>query len=841
MFAAMSEYLEKRVVLAVAQRPFESNGHTFCTLAPVMHEGGMVVSTEDFPRCGLVWWMLRAGTSGFAEPGRLVMAQLEEAVRWDPDDENSMYYQALIPSVEPVRSSHLVEILRVPSLSIKNEVDLVNTRDLVRLSHPPTSKVLIDWKDDIYGPFSAHFEPDEDKNEYSVRLEIEGTGKRVSRISSLDFDTLCGQYVRELKAEVTHEPRSPIEERVSLNQCTYRVLLGDGLARLEHSASETVRLVADEDLIRTASKQLFTRKKKQQLTALLSDLTEMLDEVGNNDSSSRIQGICRSLRGNVDQSTEMARAILDSGAIQPQIDREMISHARRYIEERSTTLSAEIQENVEREQERLSRVRLECNQFEDDFHRTKNHRLAEVEEEVAEVRRKNDEYFRGQHGEIAKKQEELSEQRALVRSNLEAVASRFEASRHEIVNEFLSLLPLLEQMGIASGRNSVAAPPISEGRVDEPTNLVLPSFVSRHVETDSVAEVDFFERFKAHVEESGFRYRLIDLQSFHLSVKCCDITILGGVSGTGKSSLPGLYAEALRGDGEDDGSKRYLHVGVSPAWLEMRDLTGHVNALTRSFQPAETGLFEHTIFAQEESNKKGKDSGLYLVCLDEMNLAHVEHYFSGFLQALSRPSTQRYLRYFDSTAVSESSMFSRWASVRLPQSLRFVGTVNFDETTKQLSSRLLDRANMIVLGQGELASIPLAERSPSHAVAGPPITQKILQSWTQQRPLGRRESKIIDEIRPLLADLGCPLTPRRYRAMCLFVASGGGLCGEAAAFDLQIAQRILPQIRGLYGRVAREALDKFTRIAERSDLHESAMALGDLRAREHDLDESQDF
>jgi len=64
----------------------------------------------------------------------------------------------------------------------------------------------------------------------------------------------------------------------------------------------------------------------------------------------------------------------------------------------------------------------------------------------------------------------------------------------------------------------------------------------------------------------------------------------------------------------------------------MRDLPGYVNTLDRRSQPAESGLYQHLIFAHEEFASKGMDSGICLLTLDEMNFAQVEHYFSGFLQ-----------------------------------------------------------------------------------------------------------------------------------------------------------------------------------------------------------------
>ena len=72
-----------------------------------------------------------------------------------------------------------------------------------------------------------------------------------------------------------------------------------------------------------------------------------------------------------------------------------------------------------------------------------------------------------------------------------------------------------------------------------------PSFINYNPDfSDSpLEESDFFERFEQHVKECGFCYKRDDLIAFHLSVKCGEITILGGSSGTGKSSLPKLYSQ----------------------------------------------------------------------------------------------------------------------------------------------------------------------------------------------------------------------------------------------------------------------------------------------------------
>jgi hypothetical protein len=105
------------------------------------------------------------------------------------------------------------------------------------------------------------------------------------------------------------------------------------------------------------------------------------------------------------------------------------------------------------------------------------------------------------------------------------------------------------------------------------------------------------------VQDCGFFYRPIDLVSFHLSLKCSDLVVVGGISGTGKSSLPRLYAQALAGDDESQ-VRRFLPVDVSPAWTNPSDLLGYVNLLDRSFHRGASGLFTHLVWATMRPRRK---------------------------------------------------------------------------------------------------------------------------------------------------------------------------------------------------------------------------------------------
>jgi hypothetical protein len=267
----------------------------------------------------------------------------------------------------------------------------------------------------------------------------------------------------------------------------------------------------------------------------------------------------------------------------------------------------------------------------------------------------------------------------------------------------------------------------------------------------------------------------------------------------------------------------------------MRDLLGHVNALERTFEPAESGLYKHLIYAQTEYMNHSQDSGIYMICLDEMNLAHVEHYFSGFLTALEMPQDRKLVPCFDDASVSPASKFARWPLLKLPPSIRFVGTVNLDETTKQISLRVKDRANFIRLRPTDAVQGSASASDQRPRVIGPRVCLRDYRDWEGAYSLDVEMAELIDALDRHLRDLGCPISPRRREAMRRFIAAANPeLCSVAEAVDLQIAQRLLPQVRGLFRSEANKSLEAIAALLskQRHSFQESMQAVDDLRREE---------
>ncbi|GAW90791.1 hypothetical protein FPS14_contig00118-0001 [Flavobacterium psychrophilum] len=93
-------------------------------------------------------------------------------------------------------------------------------------------------------------------------------------------------------------------------------------------------------------------------------------------------------------------------------------------------------------------------------------------------------------------------------------------------------------------------------------------------------------------------------------------------------------------------------------------------------------------------NEESKDEEIYLntpmsfIILDEANLSPLEHYWSSFYNLT------------DSTGMLEVKLGHN-ETIKFPNNLRFIGTINYDHTTEELSPRVLDRINIIQLNKSE--------------------------------------------------------------------------------------------------------------------------------------------
>ncbi len=339
--------------------------------------------------------------------------------------------------------------------------------------------------------------------------------------------------------------------------------------------------------------------------------------------------------------------------------------------------------------------------------------------------------------------------------------------------------------------------------------------------------LDGMKNYVRNIREYDLPERL--LYAFHTSLKTSDIsslTVMAGVSGTGKSALPDLYAKAM--------GIHLVTLAVEPRWDSPKDLLGFFNYVTNRYEPTPLAkaLFQFQGHHPQEGLHPDPDLSEYMLMamLDEMNLARIEYYFSEFLSKLELrrggrlDDTEHRRRVameifagangFEKEGENNQEVEFREKPIQLFANYNtlFVGTMNEDETTQSLSDKVLDRANVLYFGRPNNLKPMTADKQNG--------TQKMLQrtaweNWkqdvtaidTQENGRWHIAEQQLKRLNNELANLGRPFAHRSYQAMLSYLAN---YPYKAAGIDEsdtlgffkrpladQIGMRIMPKLRGL--------------------------------------------
>ena len=296
------------------------------------------------------------------------------------------------------------------------------------------------------------------------------------------------------------------------------------------------------------------------------------------------------------------------------------------------------------------------------------------------------------------------------------------------------------------------------------------------------------ELIKEYVASKGFSYDGELIENFYLSLKSKPFVILAGTSGTGKTRLVRLFAEAI--------GANYKLVSVRPDWSDSSDLFGHVN-LKGEFVPGAIIDYIHEAAKPENINIP------YFLCLDEMNLARVEYYLSDFLSIIETRHREDG-RVVTDEIILDKAVSVTYGKVILPENLYVIGTVNMDETTFPFSKKVLDRANTIEFSYVDLVpdfSESLEEAEAQNCKNDFLKTDYITlmsDTATEDRQF---VSDICFELQEINEILQCAQAHVGYRVrdeIIFYMLNNkkAELLDTNLAFDNEIMQKILPRIQG---------------------------------------------
>lgn len=314
---------------------------------------------------------------------------------------------------------------------------------------------------------------------------------------------------------------------------------------------------------------------------------------------------------------------------------------------------------------------------------------------------------------------------------------------------------------------------------------------------------DILERIKEYIAAKGFTYKDSLVENFYLSLKSKPFVILAGTSGTGKTKLVKLFAEAI--------GANYKLVSVRPDWSDSSDLFGHVN-LKNEFVPG--AIIDYVKRAELDS------SNPYFLCLDEMNLARVEYYLSDFLSIIETRHRKGRDIVTDEIILDKTAE-KKYGKVILPDNLYVIGTVNMDETTFPFSKKVLDRANTIEFSYVDL--IPDFDEEYDYVDAIPQKNEFLVTEYlTLKSDVDVKDKDLILKVCEELQDINIILQKAnvhvgyRVRDEIVFYMlnnSNAELLKYEEAFDFEIMQKILPRIQGSSGAVKEMLCELFKKFA----------------------------
>ena len=207
------------------------------------------------------------------------------------------------------------------------------------------------------------------------------------------------------------------------------------------------------------------------------------------------------------------------------------------------------------------------------------------------------------------------------------------------------------------------------------------------------------------------------------------IVLLNGSVGVGKTSIVKHSAKLIGGS--------CAIIPVRPAWIEPADLLGFFDPIHEIFRPAS--------FLTALKNAETDRERLNLICLDELNLAKIENYAADLLSKLEYSREIRESDDLDSAARDANSLLlfsgdieielwqevkyleeqqslesnqkarqqrlqmflQKWRSHQpVPQNMILLGTLNSDETTYDLSPKVIDRSYTITYPIADFNQLP---------------------------------------------------------------------------------------------------------------------------------------
>jgi len=297
------------------------------------------------------------------------------------------------------------------------------------------------------------------------------------------------------------------------------------------------------------------------------------------------------------------------------------------------------------------------------------HKLEEINKKLEEIKSQYSTYKK-----LAEVEDEIKGKEAVkkhIDKSIEQLSEQKNKIQVEIKDGNSTLLSRLVELKPQVDMLSGVMPTEPKNKVifDTPVNYNVPKY-------DTEQQQRFIEQLSDTLASYGRKIDFDDLANIVITMSQSQFTLFSGLPGTGKTSLAKLIGKSIGLD------NRLLNIPVARGWTSQRDVLGFYNALSQNFVTSATGLYD--MLSQMQNSDDGLKNSPSIVLLDEFNLSQPEHYFSPFMEMADNES-ERIIHTGDPAT----------PQLYVPQHVRFLGTINHDESVQILTPRMLDRSSII--------------------------------------------------------------------------------------------------------------------------------------------------
>lgn len=738
---------------------------------------------------------------------------------FDQYNNNSNKYQISLNDIDDFDRDEIIEIIEIdyPIDEFFND----NAKRVIRIKHKPNKLILLKYAQDCYGPFEFMISDIEDSygDETFYTLKIFVNSGIINRYRMFDLE----RVIKEGNYSIRRSDRMQFIYNTEILR--------------EIDPAEQIDYIDNEELANFFKELLDKSEGIENLAKLREQFIQIADSFSESGQMSdpRVKKICELLQTSDELSDYKVRLMEEYFRNNPN----SLADKEEYLRTHSELLDEIVRKDAQYET-KLQVIIEELQEIEN----KRNEIVGEIEEGQARLNEQKQELEKLGEQAIAQKQQELDDlladkkkelsetEKAILqakseRDQMESDRDTWKRACESVQNDYKEATNNLDAMIVewaANNRNTEIIK-LLVSQLEMPDEVELKEEKPLQIDNlcgDLCAEQVVLILLDK-MREAGRNVSKDDAYNYLISVFQNYITVFAGEPGTGKTSLCKLLAKAL-GLYED----RFAEILVERGWTSSKDLIGYYNPLTKEIEETQPA-FSNCMKKLTRENTENIVTAPYFVLLDEANLSPIEYYWSHFNYYADDPSRQR-IAYSDGTEYSFGS------------ELRFLATINYDQTTADLSPRFLDRAWVISMESVPVDTIVSSLCDDTMVSNGEEVISldvlNKLFDWknVKEKKMNQITKNRLDRIIDKMKEGNHTISPRSIHAIThYYLVAEGYMSSKEVALDYAISQKILPYING-NGKQYGEFLKDLMNICKENQLNKSANILAKIIDRsEHEF------